>query len=237
MEQEIYDLEKGIEASIAKISALMTRKETVIVAIAGGSGSGKTEVVGARIKATFGHAKVINMDDYYLPIKEILANNEINPDHPKAQKLELLEEHLSLLQKGISIKKPIFSFLVQGGTVVGEEIIDPAKIIIVEGLFSLTEGVAKHGDVKIFVDASYRTRLERRLVRDVKRSTWSKEQTAGYYMRTGEPMYVKFVKPTKKNADVVIVNNYVPEVEEKKLAESELRDFAFEEYMGSDPKI
>ncbi|MDE1846407.1 MAG: uridine kinase [Candidatus Micrarchaeota archaeon] len=234
MAQEIYNLEVGVESCIEEIRALASRKETVIVQIAGGSGSGKTEVVGARIKASFAGAQVINMDDYYLPIKEILANTKINPDHPEAQKLDLLAEHLSLLQKGVSIKKPIFSFLAQGGTVVGEEVIKPSKVILVEGLFALQEKLVKHGDFRIFVEADYRTRLERRLVRDVKRSTWSNEQTAGYYMTTGEPMYTKFIEPTKKNADVVILNNYVPEIEKKRLQESELRDFGFEEYLGKE---
>lgn len=236
MAQEVYDLNTGVESCIEEIRALMSRKETVIVQIAGGSGSGKTEVVGARIKASFAGAHVINMDDYYLPIKEIVANKEINPDHPKAQKLNLLAEHLSLLQKGIPIKKPVFSFLAQGGTVVGEETVKPSKIIIVEGLFALAESIAKHGDFRIFVEADYKTRLERRLVRDLKRSTWSTEQTAGYYKTVGEPMYTEFVEPTKKNADVVILNNYVPEIEKKRLEESELKDFGFEEYLSSEPK-
>lgn len=236
MTQEIYDLEKGVDACISEIKALSNRKETVIVQIAGGSGSGKTEVVGAKIKASFVGARVINMDDYLLPIKEILANSEINPDHPKAVKLELLAGHLEQLQKGIAIRKPIFSFIVEGGSVVGEERVEPSKIIIVEGLFALSDNLLEHGDFKIFVDANYKTRLERRLVRDVKRSTWSSEKTADYYMKVGEPMYSKFIEPTKKNADIIILNNYVTEIENARLQESELKNFEFDEYVGSNSK-
>ena len=87
---------------------------TLLMGIAGGSGSGKTTIA-KKISSSFknkGNVTIIEMDSYYknvdfLPFSE---REKINYDHPDAMDFELLKHHLKMLSNGKSIKKPVYDF-------------------------------------------------------------------------------------------------------------------------------
>ena len=58
-------------------------------------------------------------------------------------------------------------------------------------------------DLKIFLDVDNKTRLERRIIRDVKERGRSIDEIKKRYKDMCKPMYDKFILPTKNSADII----------------------------------
>lgn len=179
---------------------------SVIIGVAGGTGSGKSTFTN-RIKQEFGdRVSVIYYDNYYkahddIPLEE---RKLINYDHPDSFETGLLVKHLNDLRKGIAIQCPVYDYSVHNRTKETIEI-KPADVIIVEGILVLYDERLKDlMDIKIYVDADADERILRRVVRDVKERGRDVEGIAKQYLTTVKPMHYIFVEPTKYNADIVI---------------------------------
>jgi uridine kinase len=224
-----YDLEKGIEKVLEIIQKkLLTQNGPVIVEIAGGSASGKTSAVASKIKKSLGdEAFIFSMDDYYygkaFMVKKAEEGQILNEDQPEALDLELFRSHLIKLKNGEEIQKPIFDL--KESKPIGMEIIQPNRVIIVEGLFALNDLIVKEGDVRVFVDTGTHGRLLRRLLRDTERTGKKPINTMRYFLEVIEQMHKKYIQDTKNNADLVIRNEYNPMMEAQRsgLHETQLK--------------
>jgi len=212
-----YDLEAGLNELTSLIREKLSQQDgPVVVEVAGGSASGKTSEVAEKLKKIFGgEALILSMDNYYrgrtFMDNEAEKGNVLNWDQPEALNLELLQEQLGSLKEGQQIEMPIYSFKASEAT--GTEVIKPCRVIIVEGLFALNDIVAKEGDVKAFVDIGTHGRILRRMLRDVERTGQKPSDIMKYFSEVVEPMHEKYVQSTKKNADIVLKNEYSPAVE------------------------
>lgn len=187
----------------------------VIIAVAGGSSSGKTTVVD-KILATLGLSDIIVLkhDDYYKDQSDmtIEERRKVNYDHPFSLDNDLFYDHVQQLIKGESILKPTYDFvnLTRGEAT---QLIQPAKIIILEGILVLEDERIRHlCDIKIFVEADDDLRFIRRLKRDTKERGRTIESVINQYLTTVKPMHYAFVKPTKRYADIIIPNDYSHDV-------------------------
>jgi uridine kinase len=59
-------------------------------------------------------------------------------------------------------------------------------------------------DIKIYVDADEDERFIRRLVRDTKERGRTMESVIEQYLNIVKPMFLQFVEPSKRYADIVI---------------------------------
>ena len=83
--------------------------------------------------------------------------------------------------------------------------VDPTPVIIVDGILVLAEQqLAELMDIKIFVDTDADVRLLRRVRRDLKERGRSIDTILSQYEKTVRPMYIQFVEPSKRRADVII---------------------------------
>ncbi len=214
-------LEDGIEFVTAFIEKQLREKQTpVVVAIAGGSASGKSSAVSGKITEqielrTGTVPLVISMDDYYKGLTfmqdQMEQGNPLNFDQPDVIDMELLAEHLSALIRGESIKKPIYSM--KSGQREGYEITHPSQVIIVDGLFTLSDQFKGLYDLGVFVRAREHSRFIRRLLRDTLRTSMSPRQIIDYFLSTVSPAHDLYVEPTHSNAHIIITNEYDPVVE------------------------
>ncbi len=79
-------------------------------------------------------------------------------------------------------------------------------MIIVEGILIFADpALTDMMDIKIFVDTDADVRILRRLERDVKERGRSIDSVIGQYLGTVKPMHEKFVEPSKKMADVIVL--------------------------------
>jgi len=187
----------------------------IIIAVAGGSSSGKTTVVNKIIKDLNDYQIVVlKHDDYYKDQAEMTLEErqQVNYDHPFSLDNDLFFEHLEKLIDNQSIEKPTYDFKLY--TRAKEtEIIHSAKIIIIEGVLVLEDDRVRNlSDIKIFVEADDDLRFIRRLKRDTLERGRTMESVITQYLSTVKPMHYAFVKPTKRYADIIIPNDYSHDV-------------------------
>lgn len=184
-------------------------KKTFLFLVAGGSASGKSTVVQEILeKAGLEDVLIIKHDDYYNDQSEMTQEERyaINYDHPDSLDNELLYEHLSKLLKGETVLKPTYDFVLHNRSDVVEEI-HPKPIIIVEGILVLeNEKIRNLSSLNLFVELDDDTRFIRRLLRDINERGRTLESVIKQYQKTVKPMFHKYIKPTKRHADVIIPN-------------------------------
>lgn len=179
---------------------------TVLIGIAGGTGSGKSTFTNI-LKDAFGDKiTVIYHDNYYrrrddIPFEE---RQKINYDHPDALETSLLVEHLKELQAGHEVECPVYDFSQHNRS--DETItIKPSKVIIVEGILILQDVQLRDlFDIKIFVQADADERILRRAMRDMEERGRDLENIIDQYLTTVKPMHYLYVQPTRALADIVI---------------------------------
>jgi uridine kinase len=187
----------------------------ILIAIAGGSASGKTTVVKKIIEQLNSKdITVISHDDYYKDLTHLALTEryKVNFDHPDSIDNDLFVAQLKDLLDGKSISKPKYDF-VEHNRSNEYELVEPTKIIIIEGILILEdERVRDLATIKLFVESDDDIRFIRRLVRDTKERGRSIESVINQYLTTVKPMYYAFIKPTKRYADIIIPNDSTHDV-------------------------
>ena len=177
------------------------------IGIAGGSGSGKTTVVQAITRQLKENVVVIPQDSYYkdsshLPMEE---RQKVNFDHPDSIDFNLLISHLKALKSGKSIEQPVYSYLTCSRSATQTIPVSPAEVIIIEGILIFTcAELRDQMDIKIFVDADDDDRLMRVMARDILERGKTVETVIERYTKTVKPMYLQFIEPSKRYADIII---------------------------------
>jgi uridine kinase len=178
----------------------------MIVGLAGGTGSGKSHI--ARSLVTQVGGCVIDLDSYHRD-RSVLPPEERHParyEEPATIDVPLLVAQLEQLARGEGVRKPVYSFDAHAPT--GSEAIAPARLVVVEGLFTLWwEALRSRLDVKVFVDAPPDLRLLRRIRRDIAARGRTLDQVLHHYTATARPMHARYVEPTRAHADLVVTND------------------------------
>ena len=179
----------------------------LVIGIAGGSGSGKTTVVKAITGQLKENVVIIPQDSYYkdsshLPLEE---RQKVNFDHPDSIDFRLLNEQLKMLKSGLSIEQPVYSYLTCSRSKTETITVRPPDVIIIEGILIFTcAELRDQMDIKIFVDADDDDRLMRVMARDILERGKTVETVIERYTKTVKPMYLQFIEPSKRYADIII---------------------------------
>jgi len=179
---------------------------TMVIGIAGGTGSGKTTLT-EKLKEEFGpDISVLYHDNYYkshseMPYEE---RSKLNYDHPDAFDTDLLVRDLKALRQGQTVQCPTYDYTIHDRAVETLEV-QPARVIIVEGILIFENAALRElMDIKIFVDTDADVRILRRLIRDVKERGRTLDSVVNQYLTTVKPMHEAFVEPSKKYADIIV---------------------------------
>ena len=179
---------------------------SIIIGVAGGTGSGKSTFTN-RLKEAFGDKiTVIYHDNYYkcrddIPFEE---RKKLNYDSPDAFETDLLIKHLKALKNGEPILCPVYDFTVHNRSD-RTVLVKPSDVIVVEGILVLCDTTLRSMfDIKIYVEADADERILRRVIRDVKERGRDVEGIAAQYLTTVKPMHYIYVEPTRALADIVI---------------------------------
>lgn len=161
-----------------------------------------------RLIAKFGDdIAVISHDNYYKAHDDMPMEDRarLNYDEPGAFDTDMLIEHLRLLKQGLTIHCPVYDFSIHNRTKETIEIV-PKKVIVVEGILIFENRIlCREMDIKIFVDTDADVRLARRIRRDVRKRGRTLESVLEQYLTTVKPMHEQYVEPSKKNADLVVL--------------------------------
>lgn len=182
----------------------------LLILVAGGSASGKSTVVQEILdRAGLDDVLIIKHDDYYHDQSDLPLNVrfQTNYDHPSSLDNGLLYTHLQQLLRGEAIDKPVYDFVNHTRSDVIEHV-KSKPIIIVEGILILeNERIRELSDMNLFVELDDDTRFIRRMLRDMKERGRTLDSIIMQYEKTVKPMFHKYIKPTKRFADVIIPND------------------------------
>lgn len=210
----VYNRERGIEFCKNFINGRLIQNRKVLTLLAAYSSAGKG-VISDAIDDGNANSLILGLDDYYYGKSWMDRERETRPylnwDHPDAVELSVVPDHVEKLTSEIPILKPTYR------KITGErgipEVIYPSPSICVEGIYAFhNKRLRDMADLKVFVHATKHTRLIRRLLRS-QNENWSPSETLAYVMNVAEPMAEQFVRPTIQCADIVIVNELIPELE------------------------
>ena len=181
--------------------------ETMVIGIAGGTGSGKTTLT-VRLKEKFGEdVSVLYHDNYYkshsdMPFED---RKKLNYDHPDAFDTARLVADLQDLCRGETIQSPTYDYTIHDRSEVTVPV-KPTKVVVVEGILIFeNQALRDLMDIKIFVDTDADVRILRRIMRDVKERGRSLDSVVKQYLTTVKPMHEQFVEPSKRYADIVVL--------------------------------
>jgi uridine kinase len=180
---------------------------SLIVGVAGGSGSGKSTVA-RKVAELLTDTSVasVSMDAYYRNMSHLTFDQrtQLNWDHPDVVDMELLADQLEALASGAAIDKPVYDFTTHLRASRTERV-SCADVVIVDGiLLYWNPRVRTLCDIRIFVDVEADIRLIRRIRRDMRVRGRQLNDILDQYLATVRPMHEEFVEPTKHFADIIV---------------------------------
>jgi uridine kinase len=186
---------------------MSTQKPSLVIGIAGGTGSGKTTIADYILKSV-GPEKIsfLPHDAYYRELEGFSQEEraKYNFDHPSSLETELLIEHIKQLKTGETIQLPHYDFKTHTRTE-NTTPITPHQILVIEGILIFAEPeLRKLFDLLIYVDTDADIRFIRRLRRDIEERGRTTESVIQQYLQTVRPMHLEFVEPSKRYAHVII---------------------------------
>ena len=180
---------------------------TMVVGIAGGTGSGKTTLADLILKR-MGRENIAYLahDAYYKDQKHLPAEAraQVNYDHPDSLETNLMIRHIQELLANQAVEMPVYDFSIHSRK---EEtiLVKPKPVILVEGILIFVEkNLRDLFAMKIFVDTDADLRFIRRLLRDIKERGRTVQSVVDQYLRTVRPMHLEFVEASKRYADIII---------------------------------
>lgn len=181
--------------------------QTLVIGIAGGSGSGKStfaDLVCANLEDA--ELRIIRHDSYYKPLAHLSLEEraKVNFDHPASLDTAMLVNDIRRLLAGETIQVPEYDFSLHTRKP-GSTPLSPPTVLIVEGILIFAEPELRDlFHMKIFVDTDDDDRLIRRIRRDMLERGRDLENILHQYHETVKPMHLEFVEPSKRWADIII---------------------------------
>jgi uridine kinase len=180
----------------------------IVIGIAGASGSGKS-LLAKTIVDEIGSDRVvvISEDSYYKDLTHLSIEERarVNFDHPDAFDHALLTAQLKALREGQNIHVPIYDFVNHTRTKNTTLITSDKTIVVLEGILLFVDSaLRKLMNIRIYVDTALDIAFIRRLQRDVLERGRSMESVIQQYQTTVRPMFVKYVEPSKRHADIIV---------------------------------
>ena len=186
-------------------SAEMSKRveHPIILGIVGDSASGKSTLsVGVAQILGEEHCTVICTDDYHRYDRKARATLGLSALDPRANHIDILEQHLRLLRRGEAVLKPVYDH--RDGTFEAPEYVKPKEFVIAEGLLGYaTRGMRDCYDVKIYLDPEEDLTVKWKMHRDTTKRGYTREQVLAQLERR-EIDSPNFIHPQRTFADIVI---------------------------------
>ncbi|MBW5802436.1 uridine kinase [Coxiella endosymbiont of Ornithodoros amblus] len=183
------------------------KNNIIIIGISGPSASGKSLLANTLVNELGSdQVVVISEDSYYKDLGDMPFEEraKINYDHPDSLDHALLYEHLLQLQQGNAIAVPCYDHS-RHRRLKKTKTVGRHRIIVLEGILLFVEAQLREiMDIRIFMDTSLDICLLRRLQRDIVERERSLKAVLTQYQETVRPMYLQFIEPSKRYADIIV---------------------------------
>lgn len=183
------------------------QNQTIIIGIAGASGSGKSLLANTIVdELGSDQVVVISEDAYYKdnPHLSFAEREKLNYDHPDQFDHALLKTHLEILKQGGSVDVPIYDHSTHARKAETRKV-GPHAILVIEGILLFTDKeLLQMMDSRIFINTALDICFIRRMRRDLVERKRTLESILDQYQSTVRPMYWQFVDPSSRYADIIV---------------------------------
>ena len=186
----------------------------IMIGVTGESASGKStlcKAMSSMIRSFNMPVSILATDSYFNDISDLikeygtfdaLRDNGYDIDSPESFQLDILKQDLLALADGRDIYAPEYLPNGTGVSVPQSKFVPSNKIIIVEGMATMYEGIKDIFDIKVYVETDIEIRKERFLHRAFTERNQDIENAKkhwNYILTAGE----KYIQPSKCYADLV----------------------------------
>ncbi|MBI3970579.1 MAG: uridine kinase [Chloroflexi bacterium] len=180
----------------------------ILVAITGGTSSGKTTLTRALADEIADLAPlVLSQDAYFRDFSDVPPDEREaarTANRPDAVNWSALVPQLEALKRGDAIVHPApgTRAAARGDAPVT---IGPSAVVLLEGHLVLVDGrVRELADLRVFVDCDVEVRVLRRIQRDTSRTDSSLERSLAWYWRDVLPNNQRFTNLQRTYADLIV---------------------------------
>jgi len=181
-----------------------------IIGITGGSGSGKSSLLGMlREEFSSTELAILTQDNYYKHRDDQFEDLEgvKNFDLPSSIFLEEYYADLKKLRDGQAVERIEYTYNNEKLKPSNIRVL-PAPVIVTEGLFIMhLEEVRELLDMSIYVEVNDVLKLKRRILRDKVEQNYPLEDVLYRYEHHVLPAYRKYIQPFKAESSIIINNN------------------------------
>lgn len=185
---------------------MTTKKPIKVIGIAGGSGSGKSWLADRLVRELGTGCEAVSLDNFYRhrPYLSLTQRSRVNYDHPRAIDWAEVVTGVRRAKWGKGMSVPAYDYA-EHARVGRAAIRQIGETLVLEGLWTLRRRELRPLiDLTIYVDASPKWRLEKRLTRDVKERGRSRASVVRQFREHVEPMHQRFVQPQARRADLIL---------------------------------
>ena len=183
-----------------------------LIAIAGGPAAGKSlfaQYLSNKLRSSL----IIPIDSYYFDKPNGIAFEDWDVDTPSVFDFSYLQHNISELRSGKPTEIPEFNFLSNKRAEIKNKVY-PAKYILIDGIYSLlNDKIRDLIDYSFFLESPLDVRLARRILKDIEEKKRTLKPVLDRYFKFIKPAYYKYVEPTKRYANKIIVNDFNTDLE------------------------
>lgn len=178
----------------------------LLVAVVGGSASGKSTLAHRLAAALAPEAAVVALDRFYRDLRHLPVSRRarVNFDHPSSIDWPLFESTLDTLLQEQAADLPVYDFETHARTD-RVETQAPVRVLLLDGLW-LPPRAAWRARIalRIFVACPARERLHRRILRDTRDRGRDAAEVRRRWREFVEPGFRRHIAPQARLADVIL---------------------------------
>ena len=185
------------DATEAIMEVVRARGQRTVIGVTGAVAAGKSTL--ARTLS-----ECVVSTDNYLPDYHTTA--EHLRDLPESSDLERLARDIAALRSGCGTNIPLWTFAEHRR--IGEQRVETADVVVVEGLHALHALPRQHVDIAVFVDAPQPTRWQRAVAREQAGDRpWPIEYLDKFFHSVAEPTFALHADGYRRAAHFMVIND------------------------------
>jgi uridine kinase len=196
--------------------------QPIIIGVSGSSASGKTSLCKLLASQFDNDIPIITTDWFYKDLPEGADPETWDWDEPNHFDVDDIVRVLkdikrcSILDGSMTVMAPGHDYT-KYSRVENANSISVKEVVIIEGIFVLHEPkIREHLDLMIFVECDMDVVLMRRIKRDTTERGYKLNIVLDRYFQYAKPAYQKYIEPSKKHADLILMNNGIDGISKNK---------------------